>query len=176
MTFSELPLAGAYLIEVNRVADERGFFVRTWCREEFGVHGLPVDLAQSSISMNRQTGTLRGMHLQVAPHEEAKVVRCSRGSIYDVLLDLRRDSATYGKWHSVELTADNGRMLFVPRGCAHGFQTLEDTSEVTYLISESYHPESARGVRWNDPAFGIDWPLPVSVMSNADRSYADFAL
>ncbi len=174
MTFRELPVAGAYLIELNRVEDERGFFSRLWSREEFQRRGLPVDLAQLSLSMNRRKGTLRGMHLQVAPHEETKVVRCSRGAIYDVVLDLRRDSVTFGKWHAVELTADNNRSLFVPRGCAHGFQTLEDASEVTYFISEFYHPESARGVRWNDPAFAIEWPLPVTVMSNADRSYADF--
>jgi dTDP-4-dehydrorhamnose 3,5-epimerase len=135
-----------------------------------------VDLAQLSVSMNWQKGTLRGMHVQLPPHEETKVVRCSRGAIYDVLLDLRRDSTTFGRWHAVELTADNGRMVFVPKGCAHGFQTLEDASEVTYLISEFYHPESARGVRWNDPAFAIEWPLPVSVMSANDRSYDDFRL
>ena len=116
LTFHELPLAGAYLIELDRLEDERGFFARTWCRDEFGARGLPVDLAQLSISMNWQKGTLRGMHLQVAPHEEAKVVRCSKGAIYDVLLDLRRDSATFGRWHGVELTPDNGRMLFVPGG------------------------------------------------------------
>jgi dTDP-4-dehydrorhamnose 3,5-epimerase len=176
VTFGELPLAGVYVIDVDRVEDERGFFVRTWCREELRAQGLPVDLAQHSISMNWRKGTLRGMHLQIAPYEETKIVRCSKGAIYDVVLDLRRDSSTFGRWHAVELTADSGRMLFVPRGCAHGFQTLEDTSEVTYLISEFYHPESARGVRWNDPAFAIDWPLPVSVMSNADRSYADFVV
>jgi dTDP-4-dehydrorhamnose 3,5-epimerase len=176
VTFGELPLAGAYVIDVDRVTDERGFFVRTWCREEFATHGLPVDPAQLSISMNWRKGTLRGMHLQAAPHEETKIVRCSKGAIYDVVLDLRRDSATFGRWHAVELTAENGRMLFVPPGCAHGFQTLEDASEVTYLISEFYHPASARGVRWNDPAFAIEWPLPVSVMSTADRTYADFVV
>ena len=174
MTFREFPLAGAYLIEWDRVEDERGFFARTWCREEFGARGLSVDLAQMSISMNWRKGTLRGMHVQEAPHEETKVVRCSRGAIYDVLLDLRRDSMTFGRWQAVELSAANGRMLFVPPGCAHGFQTLEDASEVTYLISEFYHPESARGVRWNDPAFAIEWPLPISVMSSRDRSYSDF--
>ena len=174
MTFRELPLAGAYLVDLDRVEDERGVFTRLWCRQEFAARGLPVDLAQLSISMNWRKGTLRGMHLQAAPHEETKVVRCSKGAIYDVLVDLRRDSATFRRWHAVELTPDNGRMLFVPRGCAHGFQTLEDASEVTYLISEFYHSESARGVRWNDPAFAIEWPLPVSVMSQTDRSYADF--
>jgi dTDP-4-dehydrorhamnose 3,5-epimerase len=169
--FEALPIAGAYLIEPDRLEDQRGFFARTWCREELAARGLVTELAQCSISFNRRKGTLRGMHYQVAPHEETKIVRCTMGALWDVLVDLRPDSPTYRQWTAAELTAENRRQLYIPAGCAHGFQTLTDDTEVLYLISESYHPESARGVRWDDPKLGIAWPLPVSAMSDRDRAF-----
>jgi dTDP-4-dehydrorhamnose 3,5-epimerase len=154
--------------------DERGFFARTWCRQEFEAHGLNSRLAQSSISFNKRRGTLRGMHYQSAPDEEAKLVRCTMGAIYDVTIDLRRDSPTFKQWVGLELTAENRRMLYIPEGFAHGLQTLTDDTEVFYQISERYAPESARGVRWNDPAFAIDWPVSVTIISERDNTYADF--
>jgi dTDP-4-dehydrorhamnose 3,5-epimerase len=174
LKFSDTQVADAHVVDLARVEDERGYFARVWCREAFAAQGLPTDLAQVSMSFNRRKGTLRGMHLQSAPHEEAKLVRCARGAIFDVVLDLRPSSPTFLRWDAVELSASNGRMLFLPYGCAHGFQTLEDDCEVVYHISNFYHPESARGYRWDDPAFAISWPLPVSVMSAADKTYPDF--
>lgn len=184
MIFIETPLPGAYIIEMEPAADERGFFARTFCRREFSAHGLNPDLAQCSISFNSKKGTLRGMHYQVHPHAEAKLVRCSRGAIYDVILDIRPDSPTFKKWFAVGLTApgsdralsslqpeDSCRMLYIPEGFAHGFQTLLDDTEVVYQISEYYHPEAARGILWNDPAFGISWPLADVTMSEKDRAY-----
>jgi len=173
--FSPTALVGAYVIDIEPVADERGFFVRSWCREEFARHGLNPDLAQCSISFNKKRGTLRGMHYQAKPHEETKVVRCTRGAIYDVILDLRPESSTFRKWIAVELSADNRRMLYIPAGLAHGFQSLTDDTEVFYQISAPYHPESACGVRWDDPAFGIEWPVAERVISDKDRQYPDFA-
>ena len=152
----------------------RGFFARTWCRREIEQLGLCADIAQCSISVNLRKGTLRGMHLQGPPHEETKIVRCVKGAIFDVVLDLRRDSPTFLRWHGVELSSANRLALYIPAGCAHGFQTLDDDCEVAYQISEFYHPECSRPVRWNDRAFGIEWPLPVTVMSAADRTYPDF--
>ena len=175
MIFTETILAGAFIIEPERIADERGFFARTWCRREFEVHGLEGIWAQSSLSFNRSAGTVRGMHYQSTPYEEVKLVRCTRGSIYDVIVDLRPQSPTYCAHFAVELSDENHRMLYIPAGCAHGFQTLTDDSEVTYLISEFHRPEFGRGVRWNDPAFGIQWPLAVSVITSKDRSYPDFS-
>ena len=175
MKFSPTALVGAYVIDIEPVADERGFFVRSWCREEFARRGLNPDLAQCSISFNKKRGTLRGMHYQAKPHEETKVVRCTRGAIYDVILDLRPESSTFRKWIAVELSADNRRMLYIPAGLAHGFQSLTDDTEVFYQISTPYHPESARGARWNDPAFGIEWPVAERVISDKDRQYPDFA-
>ena len=175
MKFSPTVLAGAYVIDIEPVPDERGFFARSWCHEEFSRHGLNPDLAQCSISFNKKRGTLRGMHYQAKPHEETKVVRCTRGAIYDVILDLRPESSTFRKWIAVELSADNRRMLYIPAGLAHGFQSLTDDTEVFYQISTPYHPESARGVRWNDPAFGIEWPVMERVISDKDRQYPDFA-
>lgn len=174
MKFGEVGLPGVRIVEPERMADERGFFARTWCRREFENAGLDRNLVQCSISYNRHRGTLRGMHYQTAPSAEAKLVRCTTGAIYDVALDLRRNSPTYKQWRSVELTADNRRALYIPAGLAHGFLTLCDESEVLYQISEFYAPEHARGVRWNDPAFGIQWPGEVVVMSERDRSYPDF--
>jgi dTDP-4-dehydrorhamnose 3,5-epimerase len=175
MIFTETELRGAYIIEPERLEDERGFFARTWCQHEFRAHQLNPNLVQCNVSFNRRKGTLRGMHYQVAPYEEAKVVRCTMGAIYDVVIDLRPYSTTFKLWLAIELTADNHKMLYVPEGMAHGFQTLEDNTEVLYLMAEFYHPECASGVRWNDPAFGIQWPLSVQAISTKDQQYPDFA-
>lgn len=174
MKFIETPLEGVYLIELEPVHDERGFFARTWCKEEFQEHGLNPNLAQCSLSFNKKKGTLRGMHYQCEPHQEAKLVRCCAGAIYDVVLDLRRGSQTFGKWFAAELSTSDQKTLYIPEGCAHGFQSLEDASTVFYQISESYHPESARGVRWNDPLFCIKWPITTPILSERDRSFADY--
>jgi dTDP-4-dehydrorhamnose 3,5-epimerase len=173
MNFTPTKLSGAYIVELERHEDDRGFFARTWCQDEFADHGLEPALAQCSISRNALAGTLRGMHFQAAPHEEAKVVRCTAGAIYDVIVDLRRDSQTYADWIAVELDADSGRALYIPKGFAHGFQTLADESDVFYMISERYVPAAGAGVRWDDPAFAIEWPLPVRVISERDRSWPD---
>lgn len=156
-------------------SDERGFFARSWCRQEFESHGLNSNLAQCSVSFNHLRGTLRGMHYQAAPHGEAKLIRCTRGSIFDVAIDLRPSSPTFKQWTSATLSSENRRMLYVPEGCAHGFLTLEDNCEVFYQISEFYAPGAGRGVRWNDAAFGILWPGEVKVISSRDASYPDFA-
>lgn len=174
MIFTETRITGAYRVEPERYADERGFFARTWCREEFKAHGLTAELAQCSVSYNHRKGTLRGMHYQAAPHAETKLVRCTQGAIYDVVLDLRPDSPTFRQWEAFELSAENRRALYLPEGCAHGFQTLTDGAEVFYQISAEYCPESARGVRWNDPVFAIRWPLPVSIISAKDTTYDDY--
>jgi dTDP-4-dehydrorhamnose 3,5-epimerase len=171
MIFTETPLAGAFVIDVEPAADERGIFARTFSRDEFEEYGLNPDVVQCNTSFNAKTGTLRGMHYQAAPHGECKLVRCTRGSIYDVIIDLRRDSPTYCGWFAVELTVDNRRALYIPEGLAHGFQTLEDASEVLYQMSERYAPSHARGVRWDDPAFGIRWPDAKRTMSEKDASY-----
>jgi dTDP-4-dehydrorhamnose 3,5-epimerase len=175
MIFTELPLSGAYVIEPELHVDERGFFARLWCQDEFAARGLETRLVQCSLSHNRNAGTLRGMHYQVAPYEEVKIVRCTRGAIFDVIIDLRPDSPTAWRHCGVELTALNRKMMYIPRGFAHGFQTLQDDTEVTYQMSEFYHPASARGLRWNDPAFGISWP-PVEhrIMAQRDATYPDF--
>lgn len=173
MTFAPTPLAGVFVVELDPRADDRGFFARSFCREEFAAHGLRTDVAQCNVSHNRRRGTLRGMHFQVAPSTEAKLVRCTRGAIYDVALDLRPGSATYRQWMAAELGADPGnrRMLYIPEGCAHGFQTLEDDSEVSYVMFGAYAPEHARGARWDDPAFGIAWPIATPIVSERDRSF-----
>lgn len=162
-------------MEPELIADERGFFTRLWCAEEFREHGLDSGLAQVSLSFNAKKGTLRGMHYQAAPHEEVKLVRCTRGAIYDVILDLRPSSPTFRRWISEELSAESRRMVYIPKGFAHGFQTLREDTEVVYQISEFYRPENARGVRWNDPAFGIQWPDPRPILSRRDEGYEDFA-
>jgi dTDP-4-dehydrorhamnose 3,5-epimerase len=174
MLFDRTKIAGTFQIQPELRTDERGFFARTWCRAEFEEAGLDARLAQCSISFNARKGTLRGMHYQADPYGEAKLVRCTMGAIYDVVLDLRAASPTFRKWIGVTLTAENRRMVYVPQGCAHGFLTLEDNSEVFYQISEFYHPEAACGVRWNDPAFGIEWPGKVEVISERDRTLPDF--
>lgn len=174
MKFQPTPLEGARVIEVEPLTDERGSFARTWCREEFQKHGLVPELAQCSLSVTTKKGTIRGLHFQRPPHEEAKLVRCTTGRIYDVIVDLRPASSSFKRWFSVELTAAAHNALYVPPGVAHGFQTLEDGCEVFYQMSCPHHPASASGVRWDDPAFHIAWPLPVSIISQADRSYPDF--
>ncbi len=174
MIFSETSLKGAFVIEPERFEDERGFFARTWCQKEFEDHKLPTGLVQCSISFNKKKGTLRGMHYQVSPCEETKLVRCTMGAIYDVIIDLRPTSPTFKQHIGVNLTAENRKILHVPEGFAHGFQTLEDQSEVFYQISVYYAPEYARGVRWNDPAFGIQWPYLDPIILERDRNYADF--
>jgi dTDP-4-dehydrorhamnose 3,5-epimerase len=171
MFFQPTKLKDAYIIETDRKEDERGFFARTWCQEEFTEQGLDTNLVQCSISYNKKKGTLRGMHWQIDPFAETKLVRCTQGAIYDVIVDLREDSESYRQWIGVELTPGNRKALYVPKGFAHGFQTLEDDTEVFYQISEFYAPDCARGFPWNDPTFKINWPLEVSVISNKDRQY-----
>lgn len=171
MRYTETKLPGVLLVDPERHEDERGFFARLWCRDELTRRGLNPEMAQCSVSNNRRKGTLRGMHYQAEPHAEAKFVQCIRGAVYDVALDLRRNSPSFGKWFATELTADNRRMLYLPEGCAHGFQTLTDDCDVLYFISTPFHADLSRGVRWDDPAFGIHWPLPVSAMSARDRDY-----
>jgi len=172
---SEAPLKGAFVIDPERLTDARGFFARTWCQHEAEVYGLNPRLVQCSISFNARKGTLRGLHYQASPHEEAKLIRCTMGAIYDVIVDLRRDSPTFRGHFGIVLNAENRRMLYVPEGFAHGFQTLEDNTEVFYQMSEFYAPDSARGVRWDDPAFGITWPAADRIINERDRAYPNFA-
>ena len=174
MRFVATGLEGAWVVEVERMDDERGFFARTFCHDEFTARGLKADFVQCNASYNARRSTLRGLHYQASPHEEAKLVRCTRGAIFDAIVDLRRASPTFKRWFGIELSADNHRALYVPEGCAHGFQALQDASEVFYQMSAAYRPEAARGVRWNDPAFGICWPLPDPVLSARDAAYPDF--
>lgn len=171
MIFEPTRLAGAYIIDLERREDERGFFARVWCGEEFARHDLETRVAQVNLSHNRLQGTLRGMHFQHPPHAETKLVRCVRGAIYDVIIDLRPSSPTYREWIGVELTADNRRALFVPEGFAHGFQTLVDDSDVMYQVSAPYSPGAEGGVRFDDPAFGISWPLPVTMITAKDQGW-----
>ena len=171
MIFTETKLKGAFLIEPERLEDDRGFLARTFCHEEFKAHGLNPELVQCSVSFNKKKGTLRGMHYQAEPHQEAKLVRCTMGAVYDVIVDLRAESSTFTRWVAVELCAQNRRMLYIPKGFAHGFQTLADDTEVFYQISEFYHPESARGVRWDDLTIGIQWPSKPVCVSDRDRSF-----
>jgi dTDP-4-dehydrorhamnose 3,5-epimerase len=174
MRFVETPLAGAYLIELERRDDDRGFNARAWCEREFGEQGLNPRLVQANVIFNRRKGTLRGMHYQVPPHAESKLFRVTRGAIHDVIIDLREDSPTYEQSAGFELRADSYRMLYVPERFAQGFQTLEDDTELTYQVSEFYAPEFERGIRHDDPAFGLDWPLPVAAISPKDRSWPDY--
>ena len=174
MKFVETGLSGAWLIEPDLISDERGFFARTYCANEFASKGLKADSVQSNISYNKMRGTLRGMHFQRQPNAEAKLVRCTAGVIYDVIIDLRRGSQTFAKWAAFELTAQDRNALYVPEGFAHGFQTLADDTEVLYQMFNFFAPESAGGVRWDDPAFQIKWPLNISIMSGKDRDYPAF--
>jgi dTDP-4-dehydrorhamnose 3,5-epimerase len=176
MEFIETLLSGAYRLRLKRIEDQRGYFARGWCCEELVQHGLTGRMVQLNVGFSRQRGTLRGMHYQEAPHAEAKLVRCTRGAVFDVMIDLREGSPTRGKWFGVELTPENGEMLYVPEGFAHGYQTLIDGSEIYYLTSVAYVPSVARGVRYDDVAFGIQWPLPVSAISDPDRQWPDFRL
>ncbi len=175
MIFKETKLAGAFVIELERRTDQRGFFARTFCQQEFEAQGLKTEVAQCNVSFNKRKGTLRGMHYQVAPFAEAKLVRCTSGSIYDVIIDLRPASATFKKYCAVELSAENRRMLYIPEDFAHGFQTLQDDTEVFYQMAQCYSAEHARGVRWNDPAFGIEWPKGERIIIERDQNYPDFA-
>jgi dTDP-4-dehydrorhamnose 3,5-epimerase len=174
MIFLETSIPGVVEIQLSLNRDDRGWFARSWCQQEFEAQGLNPRVVQCNVSFNEHKGTLRGMHYQAPPFAEAKVVRCTQGAIYDVVVDLRPESRTFRKWLGVELTAENRKSLYVPEGCAHGFLTLAAESEVFYLMSEFYHPESARGIRWDDPAFAIGWPASVAVISERDRTYPDF--
>lgn len=174
MIFIQTGLKGAYRIELEKFGDDRGFFARTFCQREFTKMGLNPRFVQCNTSVSMKKGVLRGMHYQATPHEEAKLVRCTRGAIWDVIIDLREGSETFGQWVSEELTHSNGRMLYVPEGFAHGFLTLSDDTEVLYQMSEFHMPGYAKGVRWDDPAFGITWPGKVALISEKDRNYPDF--
>lgn len=173
MKFTELDIAGVYLITLEPYRDERGFFARAWCRHEFEEHGLAPHVAQVNVSYNKHAGTLRGMHYQMPPYGETKLVRCTRGAIYDVVIDMRPDSPSFRSWVGAELTADNRQMLYVPENFAHGFITLTDNTEITYQVSQFYTPEAERGVRYDDPAFGIEWPVPIRVVSEKDKNWPD---
>lgn len=175
MIFRETKLQGAFIIEPELLEDERGFFARTFCRKEFEMNGLNPFQAQSSISYNMKKGTLRGLHYQQPPYAEVKVVCCTMGAIYDVILDIRPESPTFKRWAPFELSAENHHLLYIPEGFAHGFQTLQDHTEVYYQMSEFYHPEAAKGIRWNDPTFDITWPIEVFIISEKDRLSPDFS-
>lgn len=174
MKLLPMVLPGAFVVEIEPIVDERGFFARTFCRNEFAEHRLNPDLVQCSVSYNLHKGTLRGMHYQKAPHAETKLVRCTMGTIYDVIVDLRSESPTFKRWAGVELSAENHKALYIPEGFAHGFLTLADRCEVFYQMSSIFHSASAAGVRWDDAAFAIDWPGEVRVMSERDRNYQDY--
>ena len=173
MIFTETKLAGAYVIDIKKMEDNRGFFARAWCQKELSEQGLVGEMVQANLGESHKKGTLRGMHYQVAPHEEVKLLSCPQGAIFDCIVDLRPESPTYKQWVGVELSASNHRMLYCPAGFAHGYQTLTDGARLFYLTSQFFFAESARGVRYNDPAFGIEWPLEVSVLSDKDGVYPD---
>jgi dTDP-4-dehydrorhamnose 3,5-epimerase len=177
MIFRKIKLNRAFIIETEKLEDERGFFARSWCQQEFQKYGLNSNLVQCNISYNKTKGTVRGMHYQIEPYPEAKLVRCTQGAICDVIVDLRPSSPTFKQWIAVKLTAKNYKMLYIPEGFAHGFQTLEDNTEVFYQMSEFYHPECARGIRWDDPSFNIEWPLRQNlIISEKDLSYPNFSV
>ncbi|MFD2203295.1 dTDP-4-dehydrorhamnose 3,5-epimerase [Shivajiella indica] len=174
MIFTETKLKGAFEIEIKKLVDERGFFGRSWCANEMAEHGLNPNVRQANTSFTKTKGSIRGMHFQVAPYQESKLVRCTKGSIYDVIIDLRPDSPTFKQWIGVELSERNYKMLYVPEDFAHGFITLEDNCEVTYLVTQFYTPGAEAGIRWNDPAFGIEWPLDPTVISEKDRNHPNY--
>jgi dTDP-4-dehydrorhamnose 3,5-epimerase len=175
LIFVETPIGGAFVVDLEPLSDERGFFARTWCQREFEAHGLETRLVQCSVSFNQQAGTLRGLHYQAAPYAEVKLVRCISGAVFDVIVDLRSGSPTFARHYSVILSAVNRRLLYIPEGCAHGFQTLEQDTEVAYQMSEFHRPDYSRGVRWNDPAFGIAWPpTETRIVNQRDQTYPDF--
>ncbi len=176
MKFTETKLKGAFIIEVEKLEDERGFFGRSWCANEMKAHGLNTNICQANFSVNKAKATLRGMHYQVAPYQETKMVRCTRGSIYDVIIDLRTDSPTFKKWIAVELTQDNYKMIYIPEDFAHGFITLVDNTEITYLMTEFYMPRASATIRWNDPMFNVKWPLEPAYISGKDKSQPDFKI
>jgi len=172
--FSKIPLQDARIIEPERLEDHRGFYARGLCQREFANEGLVLNLVQSNISFTHKKGTLRGMHYQVAPHQEVKIVRCTRGAIFDVIIDMRPESSTYLKWFGVELNEENRKTLYIPGGFAQGFETLRDNTEVSYGVNEYYHPECEKGLRYNDPAFGIEWPFEPEVITDKDKSWPDY--
>lgn len=174
MIFTQTSVAGAYVIDVKRIGDDRGFFGRLWCEKEMAEMGLVSRICQSNIGVSSKAGTLRGLHYQRDPYQEVKIIRCPRGAIYDVVVDLRPESPTFKRWFATELNAGNSRMLYVPEGCATGYQTLVDDTEICYHTSEFYQPDAATGVRFDDPAFGIEWPLPVTAISDNDVGWPDF--
>lgn len=174
MIFSKTKLEGALIIKIDKKKDERGFFARTWDSKKFKEFGLNFKFVQNSISFTKKKGTIRGMHYQIAPHTETKIVRCTQGKILDIIIDLRLKSPTFKKWISVELSSKNYKMIYIPKGFAHGFQTLEDNSEVIYQISEFFMPKYAKGIRWNDPMFKIKWPLKPTIISKKDKDYQFF--
>ena len=176
MIFTETKLKGAWLIEIKKIEDDRGFFGRSWCREEFEAHGLNANICQMNTSLTLKKGTIRGMHYQVDPYQETKFIRCTRGSVYDVIVDLRPDSPTFLQWVGHELTADNYRMVYVPENFAHGLVSLEDNSEVYYPVTQFYTPGAERGMRWNDPAINIQWPVDIEIVSEKDGSHPDFSI
>lgn len=174
MKFTETPLSGCYVIDLEQIGDDRGFFARSWCSKEFEAVGLTSRICQANVSYNNARGTLRGLHYQLAPHAEAKLVRCTRGAIFDVAVDLRVESPTFRQWFGVELSSENWRMLYIPEGFGHGFQALENDTEIYYLVSEFYTPEAERGARYDDPAFGIEWPTEVTATSEKDANWPRF--
>lgn len=174
MKFIKTPIEGAMIIELEKHEDHRGYFARGFCKHEFDAEGLEHDIVQCNFSKSRKKGTLRGLHYQSKPHREVKMVRCINGAIYDVIVDLREESPTYKKWFGIELTDENYKMLYIPKGLAHGFQTLKEDSVIFYMVTEFYNKEAEGGVRWNDPVFGIDWPLEVTEISDKDKVYPDF--
>ncbi|REL24182.1 dTDP-4-dehydrorhamnose 3,5-epimerase [Rhodohalobacter sp. SW132] len=174
MKYTETPIEGAVIIELEKHEDARGFFARGFCKKEFEEHGLEHEIVQCNFSKSVKKGTLRGMHYQSPPHAEVKMVRCLNGAIYDVIVDIRKDSPTYKQWFGVKLTDKDYKMLYIPKGLAHGFQTLEENSVIFYMVTENYNQQSERGVRWNDPAFDIDWPLSVTEISEKDQAFTDY--
>ncbi|HEX6398367.1 MAG TPA: dTDP-4-dehydrorhamnose 3,5-epimerase [Steroidobacteraceae bacterium] len=176
MQFTATPLPGVFVIDLKKIVDDRGYFARSWCRDTLAAQGLNPNQTQLNVGYSHRKGTLRGMHFQKAPHAEVKVVRCTRGAVFDVAVDLREGSATRGQWFGIELSADNGKQLYIPEGFAHGYQTLADASEIEYSTTHVYAAASASGVRHDDPAFGIRWPLPVSVISEPDKKWAPFQI
>ena len=177
MRFTETKIPGSFIVEPDRFEDERGFFAASFRAKEFAARGLEHAFVESNISYSKTRGTLRGMHYQAAPHGQAKLVRCTRGAIFDVVVDLRRESPTFRRWEGIELTAENRSMLYLPGDCGHGFQTLVDDTEVFYMVSQPYAPESGRGFRWNDPFFGIEWPeADERILIDRDQNYPDFSL
>lgn len=174
MIFQETAIKGAYLVEIERREDQRGFFARAWCKKEFEAHGLHTEFVQANLVVSKKKGTLRGLHYQMAPYEEVKLVRCARGAIFDVIVDVRPESPTFGRWLGVELDAGSLRMMYVPEGCAHGYQSLADDVEVFYQVSQIHVPEAERGVRYDDPVFGVEWRMEPAVISEKDKSWPDY--